>query len=492
MNPVDVLRAFLEERAVALDGCLVAFSAGADSTALLAAAAELSSGAPLKACWVDHGIRPRAELEEEEAFARATARELGVELHTRRAAPGRLEAGAGRRGGVEAAARAFRYAALRELKAALGLRWILTAHHAEDNAETLIMRLFGAAGAGGLSGMAPLSGDLARPFLGLKKDELIAYLDARALGYRVDSTNASDAYLRNRIRSRLAPALADIFPSYLNALESLARKAADDDEALVSYARGMARDGAIPASSYLAAPRAVRLRALYLLGDEALAALPGLGAEGPAETRIPWRFALDLDRKICALAAAPADLVSPAGHGSPADLVSPAGHAAAAGRGPATRLGYWSGIAYTFIDGAIRATPGADVRAPADQAPAPGYALAIRGPGEYRIGTQGSCTVYWRAGGAGPREGSFRWPLVIRSRRPGDRLAGALGSKGPDEIVAEQGLPVGARDAVPVLEDPDGLVAVLASAYGGLDRYRRRELDPRAERALAIELKGVF
>lgn len=465
MNPVEVLRTFLEQHDIALDECLVAYSAGADSTTLLAAAAELSSGGPPRACWIDHGIRPRAELDEESAFAHTTARALGAELYTRRAEPGRLEAEAGRRGGIEAAARAFRYAALREIKAALGLRWILTAHHAEDNAETVIMRLFSASGSGGLSGMPPVSGDLVRPFLSLKKGDLIAYLDARGLGYRDDSTNASGLYLRNRIRSRLTPLIAEVFPSYLSALDSLAQKAAADEEALASWARGLACGGAVPASAYRAAPLAVRLRAIFLLGDEALAGL--LSCER-TESRIPWRFALDLDRKILALGAA------------------------ATGRAYARRLGAWSKIEFSVADGFIRAAPGADGRAPLGQAPAAGYALAIRGPGEYRIGTQGSCTVYWREGGPGPREGSFRWPLVIRSRRPGDSLATSLGAKSLNELVADQGLPAAARDAVPVLEDPDGLVAVLASAYGGLDRYRRRELNPRAGRALAIELKGVF
>jgi tRNA(Ile)-lysidine synthase len=464
MKPVEVLRAFLEGHAIALDACLVAYSAGADSTALLAAAAELSNGGTPRACWIDHGIRPRAELDEEAAFAAATARGLGVEFHTRRADPGRLEAEARRWGGVEAAARAFRYAALRELKAALGLRWILTAHHAEDNAETILMRLFSASGTGGLRGMAPVAGDLARPFLGLTKGDLLAYLDARGLGYRDDSTNASGLYLRNRIRSRLTPVLAEVFPSYLNALDSLAEKAAADDEALVSWAKSLIRGGAVPSSPYRAAPQAVRLRAIFLLGDAALAAR---SEGGLTEARIPWRFAQDIDRKILALGDA-------AGFSAP------------------RRLGAWSGIAFSLTDGVIRAAPDEGSRVAAGQAPAEGYALAIRGPGEYRIGTHGNCTVYWREGASGPKEGSFRWPLVIRSRRPGDRLATALGSKSPDELVAEQGLPASVRDRVPVLEDPDGLVAVLASAYGGLDRYRRRELNSRADRALAIELKGVF
>lgn len=466
MTPVEALGAFLEERDIALGECLVAYSAGADSTALLAAAAELSKGEAAHACWIDHGIRPRAELEEEAAFAAETARALGAELHIRRAEHGRLEAEAARRGGVEAAARAFRYAALRELKAALGLRWILTAHHGEDNAETVIMRLFSASGSGGLRGMAPVAGDLARPFLALKKADLVAYLDARGLGYRDDSTNASGLYLRNRIRSGLTPAIAEIFPSYLGALVSLAEKAAADDEALVSWAKSLVRGGVVPASRYLAAPQAVRLRIIFILGDEALAGRP----EGElSETRIPWRFARDLDRKILALGDA-------------------------AGVSDPRRLGSWSGIAFSLADGDIRAAPDAAGRVALGQAPAGGYALAMRGPGEYRIGTDGSCTVYWRDGGTGPgpREGSFRWPLVIRSRRPGDRLATALGSKSPDELVSEQGLPASARDGVPVLEDPDGLVAVLASAYGGIDRYRRRELNQRADRALAIELKGVF
>ena len=130
-------------------GFLVAYSAGPDSTALLAAAAAL--GLPgLAAAYIDHGIRPKAEREAELALARRTCARLGLALGVARVRPGAVEALACAAGiGVEAAARRYRYHALRELRSRRDATWVLTAHNLDDQLETAIMRFLSGSGAGG-------------------------------------------------------------------------------------------------------------------------------------------------------------------------------------------------------------------------------------------------------------------------------------------------------------------------------------------------------
>jgi tRNA(Ile)-lysidine synthetase-like protein len=92
----------------------------------------------------------------------------------------------------------------------------------------------------------------------------------------------------------------------------------------------------------------------------------------------------------------------------------------------------------------------------------------------------------------GIRADAFRFPLVVRSRRPGDAIALPGGLKRLDELLSEWGLPLAARDAVPIVEDFDGIVAVLGASFGATDRFRR---GPGPEEGgvarLSIDVKGA-
>jgi tRNA(Ile)-lysidine synthase len=266
---ITALEKFLKLHDCSASQSLVAFSGGPDSTALLRGLVELHSALEpnspagrLHACWIDHGLRSSAELAAEEQYVRAFAERFHVLLHIRRAERGSLEAQALSLGSVEAAARQFRYAALREIKEAQGLRYILTGHHADDQRETQIMRFFSGSGAAGLRGMREVFGDIGRPFLALSRAQLESYLLERELPLNHDSTNAANDYLRNRLRHELMPAIASVFPGYGTGLNALAKKMRDDDLALEGYAAalfaaGGARQG-LSLSRYKAAPRAVR------------------------------------------------------------------------------------------------------------------------------------------------------------------------------------------------------------------------------------------
>ncbi len=89
---------------------------------------------------------------------------------------------------------------------------IVTAHHANDNIETLLMNFFKGTGIGGLHGILPLTNQLFRPLLPFKKEELLAYAQQQGLQYVQDSSNQSDKYTRNYLRQHVMPALKTLYP----------------------------------------------------------------------------------------------------------------------------------------------------------------------------------------------------------------------------------------------------------------------------------------
>jgi tRNA(Ile)-lysidine synthase len=122
--------------------------------------------------------------------------------------------------GLEEAARRFRYAALRELAEREGARFVLTAHTADDQAETILYRLFrgtGLRGLGGIPRSRPFGpAALVRPLLGFTRQELVRYLETIGATYRRDATNDSLAFARNRVRHLVIPAALQVHPAALD------------------------------------------------------------------------------------------------------------------------------------------------------------------------------------------------------------------------------------------------------------------------------------
>jgi tRNA(Ile)-lysidine synthase len=222
------------------DTLVVALSGGADSVALTDALATLSAikGFRLVAAHLDHGLRP--ESGDDVAFCASFCAGLGIAFRSGTAdvrARARSE-----RCGIEDAARRDRYAFLRLVKEDEGAAVIAVAHNRDDQAETLLLRLLRGAGATGLSAMRPRNRDVIRPLLGLSRRAVRRHLESRSLGWREDSTNADPAFLRNRVRHELLPLLEDRFNPRLR--ETLARTASllADEAALVDeLAEGLAR-----------------------------------------------------------------------------------------------------------------------------------------------------------------------------------------------------------------------------------------------------------
>ena len=219
----------------------VAVSGGADSVALLRGLVrlpEITNNPNLRrnffVATVDHRSRG-AESDGDVAFVEALAAELGVDFFRQTLDPAELEAEARRQGSWESAARELRYRALVDAAKAGSARFLATAHHRDDQLETLLFRLFRGAGFDGLRGVPavrPLDEALVliRPLLAVGRAEILAYLAQLNQPYRVDSSNASPRYARNRIRNELAPLLDSIFPGRWDAaLLRLAELAAETE-----------------------------------------------------------------------------------------------------------------------------------------------------------------------------------------------------------------------------------------------------------------------
>ena len=216
-------------------GVLVAASGGLDSTVLLHALAARAGSHALRlaAGHVHHGLRG-ADADADERGVRELAERLSVPFASRRVDPARLRAGRSSRARptLQEAARSLRYAALREMAVEISADHIATAHHADDQAETVLLRLLRGTGPDGLAGIPERSPDgrLVRPLLAVPRAAILAYARDHALVWREDASNASDRYARNRVR-RWLPGLAEAFnPRLLRAIGDLAEAQARDSE----------------------------------------------------------------------------------------------------------------------------------------------------------------------------------------------------------------------------------------------------------------------
>lgn len=201
---------------------LLALSGGADSTLLTHLCAEHAAqvGAPLHLCHVNHGIRGE-EADRDEQFCREIAARYELPLHVLHADVPAEAAASGE--SIEQAARRVRYDYFAALMREHSIPILLTAHHADDNLETLLMRLVRGTGLAGLGGIAPVRpfsevgdhiGSLApvvvRPLLTLSRQDVLAACDELGLTFVTDSTNADVHYARNRVRRDVLPVLREL------------------------------------------------------------------------------------------------------------------------------------------------------------------------------------------------------------------------------------------------------------------------------------------
>ncbi len=182
---------------------LTAVSGGADSVALADVLVSLVPELDLKVhlVHVNHGLRPEADAEQ--LSVERLAGDLGVPCHVERVTVRREPPWEG----LEAEARRARYGAFRAVAERIGAQRIATAHTADDQAETVLMRLLEGAGPRGLAGIAPVRGLLIRPLLEARRTDVEVHLRARGLAWMEDVSNRDPRFLRNRVRHDVLPFL---------------------------------------------------------------------------------------------------------------------------------------------------------------------------------------------------------------------------------------------------------------------------------------------
>jgi tRNA(Ile)-lysidine synthase len=210
-----VNRTLLEECGELRGRCvLAAVSGGGDSQAMLSVLARLAPrhGFELRAHGVDHGLRAEAGAELD--LAEQLARELGVPF-------ARSCVTVARGANLQARARDARYAALREA-AMPHVALIATAHHADDRAETLLLRLLRGSGPRGLAVLPVRAQDVVRPLIRATKQDVTAHLERHRVEFAQDPSNSESAFLRVRVRRELLPLMSQLSPRIVKHLNVLA------------------------------------------------------------------------------------------------------------------------------------------------------------------------------------------------------------------------------------------------------------------------------
>ena len=248
---------------------LLGFSGGADSSALLHWLAEQSRrvGFSLTLCHLDHGIRGK-EAERDRRFCERIARAYGLELIVGVAdVPARASASGE---SIEEAARAERYAFFSRVMKEKNIPLLATAHHADDQLETLIFRLARGTGLHGLTGIAPVremeGGYVVRPLLAVTRKQIEDYCAENEIEFVRDSTNEDLTVSRNRIRHEVIPVLEQLFSGVAGRSDALTAQLREDDEFLNALAAKLLAECAsgdgLLAEPLEKAPLPIRRRAL--------------------------------------------------------------------------------------------------------------------------------------------------------------------------------------------------------------------------------------
>ncbi|HSJ05683.1 MAG TPA: tRNA lysidine(34) synthetase TilS, partial [Longimicrobiales bacterium] len=400
---------------------VVAVSGGLDSVCLLHLLRFGRPGVELCAAHFDHDMRPGSAADA--AWVRGLCAAWRVPLESARAhAPPRSEA----------EGRDLRYAFLQDVAGRVGAGAILTAHHADDQAETLLFRMIRGTGLAGMAGIPPRRGLLVRPLLPFSRADLHAYARHVRLGWREDPSNIDLRFARNRIRHVVLPALERVQPGAARRISRLARHAAEAEAAW----RGILRE---------AAGDVVESRddtGFALARDRLLAYHPHVRA------RVLRHLILELGQRVDRTGTrAAVEYVSSGASGSRLEL---------AGGVRLEREFDRMLLRHTL------ARPG-----PLDvplEIPSmdPGSGTFVAGGQRY--------VASWAStphGGDAASTASFdpstlRFPLALRAWRPGDRIRLAYGSKKLKKLFQERQIGRSRRGGVPVLCDAEGAVLWVA------------------------------
>lgn len=435
---VAALRAEVRDRLAPLPHgahVVLACSGGPDSTALALLVADARPDLVLTLAYVAHGLRDAADDEQDARRVRQLALRLDAAVRVLPVQPVRSGAG------LEADARSARHAALAALRDELQAAAILFGHHADDQAETVVQRLVRGAGIDGLAAMAVLAGTRLRPLLRIRRDDLVALIAHAGIETSQDPMNEDPSVQRVALRRDVMPALRSIAPDPVAALTRLAGLARDDADLLDRLAEDAAAALPVlafgpvviaPSDGIAALPSALARRVLR----EMLARVRG--AAGDAEDVERWLvggpgWRATLPGPVDAMSEHGWHVVAPVVPVAAGDSVEPVAFLL---DGPQRHVAPWPVLGWTLTATALPlGDHDADRTRPDRDAPLP--------PGLHveRL----SCTV------GVPSDVT----LQVRSRRSGDRIRTAGGTRTLADVMSEAGVPRALRDLLPVVVDAE-------------------------------------
>ena len=395
---LNKLERFLREQDMTRPGDTVvcAVSGGADSVALLFALYLLKEklGIAVEAAHFNHHLRGE-ESDRDETFVRDLCDRYDIPLHLGggTVVPGEK--------GLEAAARDARYAFLRGIPGK-----IATAHTADDNAETVLMHLIRGTGLKGLGGITPVHGNVIRPMLRITRKEVEAFLEEWCLSHIEDSSNGTDAFLRNRVRHHVMPLLRQENPKIAENLSQMALRLRLDEEFLSSQANSTALPGVEKLKNM---PKALRNRALETFLKEN-------GVKEPEDSHIALAESLVFSDKPSARACFPGGITLARNYDRLEVLTEE-----------------------KELEEVILPCPG--------EVELPGLRITCA-PGEEAVNTPDAFTV--------AAVGTIR----IRSRKAGDSIRLSGGSKSLKKLFIDRKIPAARRQQIPVVCDDAGILGV--------------------------------
>lgn len=412
---------------------VVALSGGPDSTALAYLTAEAREDLDLVLVHVRHGLRDDAE---DQRVVATHASWLGADL---RVVEVRVDP-AGE--GVAAAARRERYAALRRVAQTEQASAVLVGHTAQDQAETVLLRLARGTGTDGLAAMRRRSGDLVRPLLQLRRADVHRFVLLEGLPSVTDPANTDAASPRARVRHDVLPRLERVGPDPVAALVRLSGLAVDDAAALEQWAttvddevRRVGPAAAVADDTLAALPAAVARRVLRRLVREVGGGPPPTAAALARIAALDRGGALDLPGGVRASAAAGWTTIAPVQLPTRSPVPLAAGETV--GWAPAGIAVAWHG----------------PDRSPST-APAGQIALELTGawtPPDVPVDAPLPPGAFAQRGRLALPEGLG--PLWLRHRRPGDRLRLPAGGRRLKDVLVDVGLPRPMRELWPVVVD---------------------------------------
>lgn len=422
------------------DTLVVALSGGADSTALLDLLTRLPGyNLHLIVAHLNHSLRG-AESDADQEFCRMTASRYNVPFEVRRIDVQGMASDSGLN--LEDAGRRARIQFLGEVSSRYDAAAVALAHHADDQAETVLMRLLRGSGMTGLSGMPFRNArGFVRPLLEISRPEIEQYLLGLGLNWREDASNSDTIYLRNRIRHQLLPLLEEYNPAIRSCLAATASVLSGDEELLAemteqAFSRScrMEDDGIVCSAAKLRMLNIALRRRVLRHGFKQLAG----SLDGVSQRHIDAICALiDSDRPNSRLAL-------------PQTV---------------TAVREYDRIVLKRADAAD---------------PDTGFELLIMEPGIYRLSSGGTITV------DSTKTASFAtdscsvcldparvpFPWLVRTFKPGDRMVpfGMSGRKKVKDIFIDRKIPHSGRRRIPLLFCGDDLIWVAGVCASELSR----------------------